>query len=125
MKFLLDMGIARSTADYLRNHGHNAVHLREVGLQRLSDHDIIHKARTEGRVILTHDLDFGRIIALSQSHLPSVITFRLNNMQPSQVNRYLAQTLARFNEHLEMGALVSVNERAIRVRLLPVGDADS
>ncbi len=47
MKFLLDMGIARSTADYLRNHGHDAVHLREVGMQRLSDHDIIHKARAE------------------------------------------------------------------------------
>jgi predicted nuclease of predicted toxin-antitoxin system len=125
MKFLLDMGIACSTADYLRNHGHDAVHLREMGLQRLSDHDIIHKARAEGRVILPHDLDFGRIIALSQSHLPSVITFRLNNMQPSQVNRYLAQTLARFNEHLEMGALVSVKERAIRVYLLPVGDAGS
>ena len=125
MKFLLDMGIARSTADFLRNQGHNAIHLREQGLQRLSDHDIIDKARVEGRVILTHDLDFGRIIALSQSHLPSVITFRLNNMQPSQVNHYLAQTLVRFAGQLEAGALVSINEQAIRVRPLPVGDAGS
>jgi predicted nuclease of predicted toxin-antitoxin system len=125
MRFLLDMGMARTTADHLRSQGHDALHLREQGLQRLSDDDIIHKARAEGRVILTHDLDFGRIIALSQSHLPSVITFRLNNMQPTQVNRYLAETLTRFAEQLEAGALVSVNEQAIRVRLLPVNDSSA
>jgi predicted nuclease of predicted toxin-antitoxin system len=62
---------------------------------------------------------------LSQSHLPSVITFRLNDMQPGQVNRYLAQTLAHFSEQIEAGALVSVNEQAIRVRPLPVRDSSS
>jgi len=122
MKFLLDMGLARSTANFLRNQGHDAVHLRDQGLQRLDDRDIIDKARTEGRVILTHDLDFGRLIALSRGRFPSVITFRLSNMQPAQVNHYLAQVLNRFAEQLESGALVSVNEQAIRVRLLPIGD---
>ena len=114
------MGLARSTANFLRHQGHNAVHLREQGLQRLDDQEIIEKARTEGRVILTHDLDFGRIIAMSQSHLPSVIIFRLSNMQPQQVNHYLTQVLARFAAQLEAGALVSVNERAIRIRPLPI-----
>lgn len=125
MKFLLDMGLARSTANFLRDRGHDAVHLREQGLQRLSDDAIIGKARAEGRVILTHDLDFGRIIALSQSHVPSVITFRLNDMRPDKVNHYLTHTLARFAEQLEAGALVSVNERAIRARPLPVEDTNS
>lgn len=123
MKFLLDMGLARSTANFLRAQGHDAVHLRDQGLQRLDDLGIVDKARYEGRVILTHDLDFGRIIALSQSRLPSVITFRLSDMQPRQVNRHLTEVLSRFAEHLESGALVSVNERAIRVRPLPIGDA--
>jgi len=125
VKFLLDMGLARSTADFLRRRGYDAVHLREQGLQRMDDHDIVSKARAEGRVILTHDLDFGRIIALSQSHLPSVVTFRLSNMQPHQVNHYLAEALDRFAEQLESGALISVRERAIRVRLLPISDGRS
>jgi predicted nuclease of predicted toxin-antitoxin system len=85
----------------------------------------VQKARAEGRVILTHDLDFGRIVALSQSHLPSVITFRLSDMQPTCVNHYIVQVLDRFAETLETGALVSVNEQAIRVRPLPIADADS
>ena len=37
MKFLLDMGLASSTAGFLRDLGYDAVHLREQGLQRLDD----------------------------------------------------------------------------------------
>jgi predicted nuclease of predicted toxin-antitoxin system len=128
MRFLADMGLARSTVAFLRARGHDAVHLRDQGLQRLSDDEIVEKAVAEGRVILTHDLDFGRIVAVSGAIVPSVITFRLQDMRPAQVNRYLAGVLARFTAELEAGALVSVNERAIRVRPLPVEgriDADS
>ena len=71
MKFLVDMGLARSTVAFLRTQGYDAIHLREEGLRRLEDHEIVEKARVEGRVILTHDLDFGRVVALSEKHLPS------------------------------------------------------
>jgi len=123
MKFLADMGLACSTVTFLRARGYDAVHLRDQGLQRLQDHEIIEKARVEGRVILTHDLDFGRIIAVSRASVPSVITFRLNDMRPAQVNRHLAEVLARLAGQLETGALVSVSERGIRVRSLPVKGA--
>ena len=120
MKFLADMGLARSTVAFLRAHGHDAVHLRDEGLQRLSDEQIVEKALAEGRVILTHDLDFSRIVAVSRAHLPSVITFRLADMRPAQVNAYVADVLDRFGRPLEAGGLVSVSERSVRVRRLPV-----
>ena len=120
MRFLGDMGIAQSTVAWLHGQGYDAVHLREQGLQRLDDASIVVKARDEDRVILTHDLDFGRIVALSQADSPSVITFRLDDMRPSHVNHYLAEVLAHFSNDLERGVLVSVNERGVRVRPLPV-----
>jgi len=120
VKFLLDMGLAQSTANFLKSHGHNAVYLRDQGLQSLPDDEIIEKARQEERIILTHDLDFGRLIALSQSRLPSVITFRLDDMKQAQVNHYLTETPARFEADLIAGALVSINEQAIRARTLPI-----
>jgi predicted nuclease of predicted toxin-antitoxin system len=120
VKFLADMGLARHTVEALRQQGHDAVHLREKGLQRLEDPEIIAKAVEEGRVILTHDLDFGRLVATGGSRLPSVITFRLRDMRPAQVERHLFQVIQRFAEHLEAGTLVSVTERSIRVRALPV-----
>jgi len=125
MKFLADMGLARSTVAFLRAQRYDAVHLRDQGLQQLEDDEIIEKARAEGRVILTHDLDFGRIIAVGRASVPSVITFRLSDMRPAQVNRYLAEVLARFAEQLEAGALVSVSERGIRVRPLPIKRANN
>lgn len=124
MKFLLDMGLGRPTATFLRLRGHDTVHLRDQGLQRLEDPLIIEKARSEGRVILTHGLDFGRLIALSQAALPSVITFRLEDMRPATVNHYLAKVLTRFSGPLEAGALISVSEQSIRVRQLPAKGPD-
>lgn len=120
MKFLLDMGLAQSSAHHLRTHGHDAVHLRDQGLQRLPDHGIVHKAIAEGRVILTHDLDFGRIVALSHNRVPSAITFRLADMRAANINRHLDNILTQFAGKLEQGALISVTDQAIRVRGLPV-----
>jgi len=120
MKFLADMGLAHSTVAFLRNQEYDVVHLRDEGLQRLDDEEIVKKAVAEGRVILPHDLDFGRIVAMSRAAIPSVITFRLQDMRPVQVNRYLAEVLTRFTAELEAGALVTVSERSIRVRPLPI-----
>ena len=122
MKFLLDMGLAQSTARNLQTLGHDAVHLRDQGLQRLPDDQIIQKARAEGRIILTHDLDFSRLVAISQSQLPSVITFRLKDMRPTQVNHYLNEALDHFATDLQSGALVSIGDNGIRMRRLPVID---
>lgn len=120
MRFLLDMGLAQSTALLLRQLGHDAVHLSPSGLQRLTDSKIVEKSLAENRIILTHDLDFGRIVALSEHHLPSVITFRLADMRSSQVNAWLLKVLQSISEDLERGALVTVTEGSYRVRKLPL-----
>ncbi len=121
LRFLADMGIPQRTVAWLRSQTYDAVHLREEALQRLPDDDIVFKAIAERRIILTHDLDFSRIVALSSESLPSVITFRLDDMRAAQVNRYLQQVLHQFAAELEQGSLISVHERGIRIRQLPLG----
>ena len=61
MNFLADMGVSMTTVTALRQVGHNVTHLREEGLMRLEDPKIVAKARSEGRIILTFDLDFSEI----------------------------------------------------------------
>ena len=119
MKFLLDMGLAPRTAQYLRERGYDAVHLREQKLQRLPDVQIVAKAIAEQRIILTHDLDFGRIVALSGEHAPSVVTFRLDDMRASAVNQHLDELIARFATELESCALISITDQGVRIRRLP------
>ncbi len=120
MKYLADMGISPHSVVFLRELGVEAVHLHELGLNRLPDTGIVDKARSEGYVILTHNLDFGELLALSGAEIPSVVIFRLQNMRPSDVNRYLQILATEHRTALEEGAIFNVSEGRIRVRRLPI-----
>lgn len=121
MKFLLDMGLAPGTAAFLRRLGHEAIHLHDEGLDDLPDPQILERARVEGFVLLTHDLDFPELVAASQAALPSLVVFRLRNMRPGNVESHLSKVLEQSRDALERGAVVSVTEGVIRIRFLPLG----
>ena len=120
MRFLADMGVSVRTVVWLRDQGHDAVHLRDEGLQRLPDEGILAKAASEGRILLTMDLDFGYLLAVSHGTVPSVILFRLDDERPTNINRRLADALACCKDELASGAIVSVSETGIRARMLPL-----
>lgn len=120
MKFLSDMGISPKTVAFLQSLGYDAVHLHDQNLDRSMDTTILAKARDERRILLTHDLGFGELVAVSGAKLPSVITFRLRNMHPERVNYYLQVLITRHQKVLEQGAIVSVTDGQIRVRHLPL-----
>jgi predicted nuclease of predicted toxin-antitoxin system len=121
MRFLADMGISPRCVDFLRELGHDAIHLHEEELDRLPDSEVLAKALRETRILLTHDLDFGELVAISRSRLPSVVTFRLRDMRPFNVNRHIRAIIEQHDEALEGGAMVTVTEGRIRVRRLPIG----
>src|SRR5579864_7765958 len=79
MRFLADMGISMRVVEWLRTSGHDAIHLRDEGLQKWPNGEIFRKAIQEGRTVLTFDLDFGEIVAGSGGESVSVILFRLRN----------------------------------------------
>lgn len=120
MRFLADMGISLRTVRWLREQGHDVVHLHELGLQRLPDEEILTKAREDKRILLTMDLDFSYLLALSKGVAPSIILFRLLDERAEMVNARLFQVLQHCSDELEAGAIVSVSERSIRVRVLPI-----
>ena len=120
MNFLANMGISPATVAFLRELGHEAVHLHELGLDRMPDPDILDRARRYGQVILTSDLGFGDLLAHSGAGLPSVIIFRLSDMRPTSVNAHLRAALSKFGDDLVAGAILSVTDRRIRVRRLPI-----
>jgi predicted nuclease of predicted toxin-antitoxin system len=120
VNFLADMGISPRVVSALREQGHEAVHLQEQGLGKMPDGEILAKARAEGRVLLTHDLDFGELLAASGGKLPSVIIFRLKDMRADNVNFHLFKILEKQSAALEKGVICSVTERKVRIRELPV-----
>lgn len=120
MRFLVDMGVSPRVAQRLRGEGHDVVHLRDEGLQSLSDFAVFKKAFNEQRVLLTFDLDFGEIVALSGSQSVSVVLFRLRDARTDRVLDRLLEVLRRTSAALASGAIVVVEETRLRVRRLPL-----
>jgi predicted nuclease of predicted toxin-antitoxin system len=115
------MGISQVVVAWLQAQGHEATHLRDEGLHRLENGEIVTKAFREPRVILTWDLDFTEILALSGRHQVSAVIFRLVNTRSAHVIERLARVLQESAQDLEDGAIISVEEARHRVRLLPLG----
>jgi predicted nuclease of predicted toxin-antitoxin system len=101
--------------------GHEAVHVRTLGMQRAPDVDIVERARADSSVVLTFDLDFGDVLALGVLDRPSVIIFRLGDERPTSVNQRLAAVLKERSADLASGALILVEDTRYRVRKLPIG----
>ena len=121
MRFLADMGVSIRVVEWLRNNGHDAKHLREEGLHRMPNGEIFTKAIRENRIIITFDLDFGEIVALSKGKKTGVILFRLHDTRTSHLIRRLSTALQDTAESLENGAVVVIEESRHRVRFLPPG----
>ena len=121
MRFLADAGISPKTVDFLRVRGHDAIHIRELGLQRASDREIVDRALADSRILLTFDLDFGEILALGVLHGPSTVIFRLGDERADAVNQRLDVVLDEQANGLAVGELVLVEDTRYRVRRLPIG----
>jgi predicted nuclease of predicted toxin-antitoxin system len=121
LKLVLDMNLSPSWVAVLQAAGHEAVHWTSVGSPLASDHEVLGWARTHRRVLLTHDLDFGAILAASQAQAPSVLQIRTQDVTPVQLSRVLLAALLRYREYLESGALVTLDEGSSRARVLPLG----
>lgn len=120
MKFLADMGISLLTVEWLRTQKHDVLHVRDITMQRAADEAILAKARDEKRIVLTLDLDFGYLLAVSGAELPSVIIFRLGNETAEVITQRLQDALTCCADNLLDGAVVTVAEDTIRVRELPI-----
>jgi predicted nuclease of predicted toxin-antitoxin system len=58
MKFLIDAQLPPALCRWLREHGHEAVHVSEIGMLAASDAAVADRAEAEGEMLVSKDEDF-------------------------------------------------------------------
>lgn len=123
MRFLVDNALSPLIAELLRKGGHDAIHVRELGLQAATDAEIFDRAADEQRVIVSADTDFGALLATRDAREPSVILFRrTRDSRPDRLAGLLQANLPRLEQSLIAGCVAVVEDNRIRVRMLPFTD---
>jgi predicted nuclease of predicted toxin-antitoxin system len=117
---VVDMNLSVEWIPFLRQAGWPAVHWSEAGDPRAEDTAIMVWALSVGRVVFTHDLDFGTALALTHAGGPSVIQVRSQRVLPEHIGSLVLAALKQFEAELSAGALVVVEESRFRVRILPL-----
>lgn len=121
MRFLVDANLSPVVADLITAAGHDAVAVRTLGLQDASDEVILDRALTEDRVVISHDTDFGTLLAIRRASRPSFILIRsADPLTANEVADLITDNIAAMAEDLGAGAIVTFARGRIRARRLPL-----
>jgi predicted nuclease of predicted toxin-antitoxin system len=114
MKFLVDECIGTSMLACLRDAGHDAASVVEV-MPQATDEDILRRAVSEGRIVVTNDKDFGELVYRSGWEHCGVVLLRLRDEQAENRVRVMKSVLEIVGERLQDHYTVAT-ETGIRVR---------
>jgi predicted nuclease of predicted toxin-antitoxin system len=120
VKLLVDMNLSPTWVGHLAAAGHEAEHWSTVGAADASDATLMAYARERGLVVLTHDLDFGAILAATGGLKPSVVQIRGEQLSPTVIGVRVVAALRQLETELAAGALVTVDPGRTRISVLPL-----
>jgi predicted nuclease of predicted toxin-antitoxin system len=120
VKLLVDMNLSPSWVDRLARHGFEAVHWSTIGAATAPDVEILAWAKEYHFVVITNDLDFSAILAAGAVDAPSVVQIRSHDLLSDVVVSIVAKALDAHQEDIERGALLSIEEAGMRIRMLPL-----
>ena len=97
-----------------------AVHWSEIGSPRAPDTEIMARARHEGWVVLTQDLDFPQTLFATAAGGPSTVLLRLRDELNERQRKRVTALILQGWEALEAGSLLVIDESKARLRRLPM-----
>jgi predicted nuclease of predicted toxin-antitoxin system len=121
VRFLVDANLSPIVADLISAAGHDAVAVRALGLQDASDEVILDRALNEDRIVVSHDTDFGTLLAIRRLSKPSLILIRsADPLTANQIADLILDNVATMTEDLNAGAIVTFARGRLRSRRLPL-----
>jgi predicted nuclease of predicted toxin-antitoxin system len=123
VKLLLDVNLSPALAALLSEAGHDVVHWSDVGDFRAPDVTIMGWAETHQRILVTHDLDSGAILAGVDARGLSVIQIRGQDLMAPETAAAITNAITAAGPALLRGAVVTIHDDRSRIRILPLRSA--
>jgi predicted nuclease of predicted toxin-antitoxin system len=117
VRWLADECVDAGLVSHLRAAGHDVVYMAEIA-PAASDADVLTRAQTEARVLLTEDKDFGDLVFRRGRSVPGVVLLRIDPAMQASKGLRLEAAINRFGDGL-LGRYVIVEAARFRSRLLP------
>lgn len=81
-RWLTDENIHPDVVAHLRGRGLDVLDVRERGWHGRSDDELLEEAHRQGRVVLTHDGDFGTLALLGRHPVVGIVRIRPGHVRP-------------------------------------------
>lgn len=92
-RLLTDENIDAEVVAFLRTEGFDVSDVCEEGLRGTTDVVLMRRAVADGRIIVTHDADFGTLAVLAGEPLVGIVYLRPGHIDPDFTNQTLSALL--------------------------------
>lgn len=114
------MPLSPGLGHWLRGEGYDAVHAGEIGLHDAKDTVLLDLARREEQIIITADLDFPRLLALSKAAGPGLILFRGGDWSDADAITQAGRVIREIPSAKLCTGILTIEHYGIRWRSLPI-----
>lgn len=110
----LDQMFNQDVALALNKEGYNVIRASEIGQARADDKEILDRAVSENRILITLDQHFGDWVVLPLSHHPGVIRLKVNPTTSKNVLKLLVPFLRRLSPTQFKDRLVILSQQKVK-----------
>lgn len=121
MKLVVDMNLSVGWVAALNAVGVEAIHWIAIGPENAPDEAIMAWALSNDAIVLTRDLDFAAALTRQGLSAPSVIQLRSDQIRLERHLPLLQRALSLHGSHLALGAIITIDDERVRVRVLDRG----
>jgi predicted nuclease of predicted toxin-antitoxin system len=115
MRFAVDESTGTAVVEYLRSLGHDVLAVAGT-MPQADDLDILDRAVSEGRILITNDKDFGELVFRSGKAHQGVVLLRLHDESSANRVRVVKAVLEKYADRLASHFVVAT-EGGVRIRL--------
>jgi predicted nuclease of predicted toxin-antitoxin system len=120
MKLLVDMNLSPKFADFLACGDITSTHWSTAGAATATDSEIVDYALQNDYVIVTCDLDFSAILSVTHGKKPSIVQVRTRYMPLNSLADIVIRSIIQNIDDLNSGAILTIDAKKSRSRLLPL-----